>query len=200
MELRQSAIRGAQHEMGHYIVARALGFRTGEVSIELRTLDDPYGFTNIEMQENLATMNDIKTYLQRRSLVLFAGSAAETLPSDTIEKFVDNDAVLDILHRSDRRKGKDLAKARELINILRNISQSASDFGHVTATQDEPACLEAKLLRRAAELVENYGETIVALGCALAMKIEAVDEKVMFEAKDLERIPSIRSITVIRPF
>jgi hypothetical protein len=198
--LRHSAMSGAQHEMGHYLVARALGFRTGEVSIKFTTPNDLHGSTTVELGENLASLDDVTKYLERRILVLLAGAAAETLPPDTIEKFVDHEAVLEIHRKSSRGTEQDFAQAKELITILRNISHFPSDPAKAATLQAEHDRLEEKLMGRAAELVENYGELIVALAWTLTGNVTTAYGRATLKAEELERIPSVRAISVVKPF
>lgn len=195
------ARRVAQHEMGHYVVARALGFRTGDVSIEITgPFDGHYGGAAVTLPEPLSSLSDVQTYLERRVLVLYAGAAAETLPLSAPEKRVDNDLAVKTIRNPEHGTEQDHAKARELIHVLRNISDPAANPTDDIATQAQLDELDAKLWRRAVELVESYAETIVALGDNLATRVHKPKERVTLNAKYLESLPSVQKIVAVRPF
>ena len=81
LDLRLLADRVAKHEMGHYVVARALGFRTGDVSIEIIGHAEGHrGTAEITLHEKIRSIEELRVYLERRIIVLNAGGAAETLP------------------------------------------------------------------------------------------------------------------------
>jgi hypothetical protein len=72
--LSDLARRVAQHEMGHYVIARAMGFRTGDVSIEIiGPIDGHRGAAEVTLPEPAATIDEVRTYLERRVIVLYAG-------------------------------------------------------------------------------------------------------------------------------
>lgn len=74
------AIRVAEREMGHYVAARALGFRTGDVSVVLTgPMGDRHGTVAVTLPTAAGSIDQIADYLRRHVIVLFAGAVAETL-------------------------------------------------------------------------------------------------------------------------
>ncbi len=69
--LRDLARRVAQHEMGHYVVARLLGFQTGDVFIEIiGPIDGHWAGAEVILAEQLLSLQDVRCYLRRRIQVL----------------------------------------------------------------------------------------------------------------------------------
>ena len=79
--VRDRALQIAHHEMGHYVVARALGFETGGVTLTV-TMDLRHkGGATINLVRPLSSMDAMRAYLEARIIMLFAGAMAQTLPS-----------------------------------------------------------------------------------------------------------------------
>jgi hypothetical protein len=64
----------ARHEFGHLVVAKLLGFKTGEVSVS--PLKAGCG---VILQPSLPTLDEVVPYLEKRIQILFAGVAAQSL-------------------------------------------------------------------------------------------------------------------------
>jgi hypothetical protein len=99
------------HELGHYIVAEALGFQTGNLHIGC--------FKNgseINLSVNIKTIEEILSYLEKRVQVLYAGAVAQALNKGKVDE---TKAKANI---DNYECENDYAKARELIRLIRNIS------------------------------------------------------------------------------
>ncbi len=199
--LRRLARRVAQHEMGHYVVARALGFRTGDVSIEIiGPIDGHHGTAAVTLPEPIGSIEELCTYLERRVIVLYAGGAAETLPGQgSPTKKVDAEEAVKIIRNPGQGAEQDHAKARELIHVLRNASTPKSDVSDDAKIQGELDELDAKLFSRAVELVEENAETIIGLAGNLAGRVQAPKTKVKLDAAYLEGLQGVRQITQASP-
>lgn len=199
--LSRLACRVAQHEMGHYVVARALGFRTGDVSIKIiGPIDGHHGTAAVTLPEETRSIEDLRVYLERRVIVLYAGGAAETLPGrGAPTKKVDVEETIKVIRNPGQGAEQDHAKARELIHILRNICRPDSDVGDNAIIQAELDELDAKLFSRAVELVEAHADTIVGLAANLASRIQAPKSIVKLEAAYLEALPSVQQIARATP-
>jgi hypothetical protein len=77
-KLQQNAAPAAMHEAGHYMVARVLGFDTGEIyiNVDLKGAD---GGSIIYPHKSLETLGEVCEYLERRIQVLCAGALAQHL-------------------------------------------------------------------------------------------------------------------------
>lgn len=199
--LRQLAQRVAQHEMGHYVVARALGFQTGEVSVEVigPLLGHNAGST-ITVPQNLATFDDLRTYLQRRILVLYAGGLAETLVFSAPEKRVNAQEAHGIIIAPDKGAKDDYTKIRELTHVLRNVSENPSDTKDDIATQAQLNAIGLKLWQRAIELVELHADVILGLAGNLAGRVTKTKEKFVLAADYLENLPGVKGISTVPLF
>ena len=114
----------AHHEMGHYVVARALGFATGGVTLTV-TMDLRHqGGASINLARSISSMEAMKEHLEARMMVLLAGAMAQTLPSKpSAAKRVDKPKATAIL-KGEQGAEQDYAKIRELQHLLRNIALS----------------------------------------------------------------------------
>lgn len=198
--LRQIAASVARHEMGHYVIARALGFMTGDVILEIREPVGHRGAAEIILQASIKSLEDVRLYLERRVIVLYAGALAETLPyiaSPT--KRVDIKRALEILNTNGQGAEQDYAKVRELIHALRNISHPDTDLADDGAIQADLYEVNDKLFYRAVELVETLAETITGLGQNLADRVEEIGKVVKLEAVYLEDLPCMKTIEMATP-
>jgi hypothetical protein len=199
--LRRLAVRVAQHEMGHYVVARALGFRTGDVSIEIiGPIDGHHGTAAVTLPEPIVSIDELCTYLERRVIVLYAGGAAEALAGcGSPTKKVDVEEAVKIIRNPGQGAEQDHAKARELIHVLRNVSMPESDTSDDAKTQSELDEIDAKLFSRAVELVEENAETIIGLAGNLADRVNAPKTKVKLDAAYLEGLQGVQQIAQASP-
>jgi hypothetical protein len=96
--LRDHALQIAHHEMAHYVIARALGFETGGVTLTV-TMDLRHqGGASISLVRSISSMEDMKEHLEARMMVLFAGAMGQALVSKhSPEKRVDKSKATAIL-------------------------------------------------------------------------------------------------------
>ena len=150
----------AQHEMGHYVVATVLGFRTGDVCIALLRHNGHRGGAGIDLAQSLASTADVSLYLRRRVQVLYAGAAGEALTANNI---VNQERALKILETRTAGADQDHAKARELVHILRSIEFAQSDANDSLAVQGQLDALSDELWQATIVLVEEHSRAICGL-------------------------------------
>ena len=193
--LKRLALRVAQHEMGHYVVARVLGVPTSDVSLEIiGPIDGHRGEADVRLAQPLFSLRDVEMYLRRRVKVLYAGALAETLPARAPVKQVDNERAIKILRCPGNGAEQDYAKVRELIHLLRNVRQQGNEL-NATAIQAELDSLSHELWNEARQLVEKHAETIVGLAFNLASRVHEPKRKVAILQAELEALPAVKALT-----
>lgn len=103
-----------RHELGHWFVARSLGFEVGEIAVEVkRGVRMAFGHrahSHIDLHPSLRTLEEASGFLAKRISVLWAGVAFQsTLDTRGPDVIRDTDAA------------DDHAKLRELAFVLRGI-------------------------------------------------------------------------------
>jgi hypothetical protein len=174
--VREHALQIAHHEMGHYIVARALGFETGGVTLSV-TMDLRHkGGASISLVCPISSMEAMKEYLEARMMILFAGAMAQTLPSARArEKRVDKTKAITILNGAFGAE-RDDAKIRELRQLLRNITYPYTDPAACDSITAELKAINDHLWLRTQEIVEALAGTITELGEALVERMALVEQ------------------------
>lgn len=182
---RPMICRIGQHETGHYISARILGFKTGSITLTITDLLGGHSAAS-ELVPACVLSGDqsIINYLERRVTVLYSGALAESLSKGIL----DNNFAL----KSIRSGGglRDYDKARELIQLLRNIKSPNADMEE--EIQLGLDAIDNDLWNRAAAIVEAEYMIIEGLGDRLASEIEYVGQTFTLNEADLENLPVIR--------
>ena len=197
---RDRARKYAQHEMGHYVVSKCMGFGTGEVSLTILDIDGHDGGATIYAEEPFETLEQVRRYIERRVLVLFAGAIAETLPPrQGPVRGVDRDKADKIIRGT--TAASDYGKARELIAMLRNILHpQALDRKDVL---DQKLIIWERLWERAIDLVEQFEHPIVGVAGALTEQFKQDSKRGSFTAiltEDvLAGIPALVEIPLLEP-
>eukprot|EP01013_Petalomonas_cantuscygni_P030920 TRINITY_DN57014_c0_g1_i1.p1 TRINITY_DN57014_c0_g1~~TRINITY_DN57014_c0_g1_i1.p1 ORF type:complete len:195 (+),score=5.39 TRINITY_DN57014_c0_g1_i1:183-767(+) len=138
----------AQHEFGHHIVGRAVGFDTGDVCAEISTT--ALGSAVIITNRTLVTIADVEQFCEDRIKVLYAGVLAETLTGNLI----DNMAAINLAHTTGNVDHK---MAQQLCNLLRNIRYSNQT---ASIAEKNMQADENRLWNGAAQLVEMHASVI----------------------------------------
>lgn len=194
--VREHALQIAHHEMGHYIVARALGFETGGVTLSVTMELRHKGGASISLVRPISSMEAMKEYLEARMMILFAGAMAQTLPSARArEKRVDKTKAITILNGAFGAE-RDDAKIRELRQLLRNITYPYTDPAACDSITVELKAINDHLWLRTQEIVEALAGTITELGEALVERMALVEQwgrpadtyEVVFTREKLERL------------
>jgi len=198
--VRDRALQIAHHEMGHYVVARALGFTTGGVTLSV-TMDLRHkGGATINLVRPISSMDAMRAYLEARIIMLFAGAMAQTLPSAPVgAKRVDLSDAAAILNGALGAE-RDDAKIRELRHLLRNISYPDTGLASSDRIATELKAINDCLWLRAQEMVEALAESITGLGAAMVDRMVLVEQwgrpadtyEVVLTGEKLERIWPVR--------
>lgn len=197
---RERARTISQHEMGHYVIAKAMGFSTGEVTLRLESHEKHDGGSRIYLEEPFEGVGQIQRYLERRVLVLFAGAIAETLPPQHGQKRgVDQDKAGEII--LSLSAASDYGKAREAISMLRNILHPQTLASGEAS--DQKIEITNRLWDRAVQLVEQFEHTIVGVGGALVQHMKEDGERGAYSAilseEILAGIPNLLDIPLLEP-
>ncbi|HWT69290.1 MAG TPA: peptidase M41 [Pseudomonas sp.] len=174
--VRDHALQIAYHEMGHYVVARALGFEAGGVTLTVTRDLRHKGGASISLMRPISSMEGMKDYLEARIMVLFAGAMAQTLPSARArEKRVDKAKAVAILNGAFGAE-RDDAKIRELRQLLRNLTCPDTDPAACDRITAELKAINDRLWLRTQEIVEALAGTITELAEALVERMVLVEQ------------------------
>ncbi|MDI3275117.1 peptidase M41 [Pseudomonas sp. AL03] len=174
--IRDHALQIAHHEMGHYVMARALGFVTGGVTLTV-TMDLRHqGGASITLVRSISSIDAMKEHLEARMMVLLAGAMGQTLPSKhSAEKRVDKSKVIAIL-KGELGAEQDYAKIRELRHLLRNIAYPNTDLASSDRVTAELKEITDRVWFRTQEIVEELADTIIGLAGALVDGMVIVEQ------------------------
>ncbi|MGJ7514727.1 peptidase M41 [Pseudomonas baetica] len=174
--VRDHALQIANHEMGHYVVARALGFGTGDVTLSVSMDLRHKGGASITLARSITSLPAMTAYLEARIMVLYAGAMAQTLPcAQSREKRVDQSKAAAILNGAFGAE-KDDAKIRELRQLLRNITYPDTGPASSDCITAELTVIHDRLWLRAQQIVDAYAEIITGLGAALVDRMALVEQ------------------------
>lgn len=203
--LRDYALQIANHEMGHYVVARALGFETGDVTLKVTMGLTHNGGASITLTRSISSIEAMKEHLERRMMVLFAGAMGQTLPAKhSPEKRVDKSKAAAIL-KGEFGAEQDHAKIRELRYLLRNITYPGTDPASSDSIIAELTEINDRLWLRTQKIVEELADTITGLAGLLVERMVIVEQwgrpadtyEVVLTGEMLERLQPVRAIPAL---
>ncbi|WP_347909448.1 peptidase M41 [Pseudomonas grandcourensis] len=203
--VRDRALQIAHHEMGHYVVARALGFETGGVTLTVTKDLRHQGGASITLVRPISSMEAMKEHLEARMMVLLAGAMAQTLPSKpSAAKRVDKPKATAIL-KGEQGAEQDYAKIRELQHLLRNIAYPDTDPASGERIAAELKSMTDRVWIRTQEIIEDQAGTIAKLALALVDGMALVEQwgraadtyEVVFAGPMLERLRAVQAIASI---
>lgn len=170
----------ARHEMAHIVVAKALGFRTGDVTLVLKSPDgDHVGTSRVFLEKETLSMEQVVGYLRSRVAILLAGSIAEVESVGELRRSAQGQV---------RSEGaaSDLQKALELITVILNVQG-----------QFEPEALERALDQLtfwAVQIVTPNYDVIQSLAKRVAGRIEFYGQGIGSTASEIDSQPEILKI------
>lgn len=205
--VREHALQIAHHEMGHYVVARTLGFETGGVTLTV-TMDLRHkGGACITLARSVSSLQAIKEYLEARIMILYAGAMAQTLPPiHEREKRVDASKAATLLNGAFGAE-QDEAKVRELRHLLRNITYPDTNPASSANITAELKVIHDRLWGRTQEMVDSLAGPIRELGVALVDRMALVEQwgrpadtyEVVLTREVLEQLEPVQAIPEPRP-
>ena len=203
--VRDRALQIANHEMAHYVMARALGFSTGGVTLTV-TMDLRHqGGASISLVRSISSMEAMREHLEARMMVLFAGAMGQALVSKhSPDKRVDKSKATTIL-KEELGAEQDYAKIRELRHLLRNIAYPDTDptsSDRITAELKE---ITDRVWFRTQTIVEELADTITELGRVLVDGMVMVEQwgraadtyEVVLTGEILERLRLVQAIPAL---
>ncbi|MHC8312445.1 peptidase M41 [Pseudomonas sp. GT1P32] len=199
------ALQIAHHEMGHYVVARALGFATGGVTLSV-TMDLRHqGGAAITLAHPISSMEAMKAHVEARMMVLMAGAMGQTLSSmHRSGNRVDKTKAVTILKGSLGAE-QDYAKVKELQYLLRNITYPDTDPTSSDLIAAELQAMTDRMWGRTQAIVEDLADTITELGRVLVDAMVIVEQwgraadtyEVVFTREMLERLRPVQAIPAL---
>lgn len=200
--VRAHAWEIAHHEMGHYVVARALGFATGSVSLTVTMDLRHHGGASISLVRAISSIDAMKQHLEARIMVLMAGAMAQSLPAKySAGQRVDKSRATAIL-KGEQGAQQDYAKIRELQHLLRNILYPETDPVSSERITAELKTLTDRVWQRTQDIVEELSGIIAELAAALVDGMAIVEQwgraadtyEVVLTGQMLERLRAVQAI------
>lgn len=204
--VRDHALQIARHEMGHYLVARALGFATGGVTLTVTRDLRHKGGASINLVQPISSLQTMTAYLEARIMVLLAGAMAQSLsPSCAPKQRIDKSKATAILNGAFGAE-RDDAKIRELRHLLRNLLHPETDPESTDRIAAELKAINDRLWQRTLDMVETFAETITESGAMLVDRMVLVEQwgrpadtyEVVMEGEMLELLPGVQAITSVK--
>ncbi|WP_440779953.1 hypothetical protein ACTACN_00825 [Pseudomonas syringae] len=121
MSFTDVRLKVLKHELGHWLMARHVGFKTGNIEITMHKKEGLRG-SSFYIQEGSSRVypdpvvkntNDLKEYLQKRFQILYAGTFAQVHGKNMTDEEIDHELEVD--------GASDLRVIRELAPILRGM-------------------------------------------------------------------------------
>jgi hypothetical protein len=200
--VRDHALQIAHHEMGHYVIARALGFATGGVTLTVTMDLRHHGGASITLARPISSIDAMKEHLEARMMVLFAGAMAQTLPSNhSAKKRVGKSKATAILN-GEMGAEQDYAKIREIRHLLRNLAYPDTDPASSERIAAELKEMTDRVWLRTQTIVEALADTITRLAGALVDSMVIVEQwgraadtyEVVLTGEMLERLRVVQAI------
>lgn len=174
----------AQHEAGHYVVARVLGFKVGEISLMMTDFRGGHeAGSTIGLAMPLRTVEDSIQYLESRIQILYAGALSEALQNGEI------DNALATASLNTGGGARDFGKIQELMNLIRNL-KSPDAFGE-GATRASLSGINNELYNRAAEAVMCEKDIIDGLAARITSDVRSLNQRVVISEQELLVLPDL---------
>ena len=128
----------------------------------------------------------MRSYLQRRIILLYAGSCAENLNINS--RKVNNVGAITSIRTPPQGAEQDHAKAQEFIILLRNVLYPETDPADENGVQRQLDELDEKLWNQSAKYVQESADTIIALADRLASRVVAYNQEGTMHKAELREL------------
>jgi hypothetical protein len=182
---RDAARAYARHEFGHWVVARALGFDVGEVTLTAHLGHTPGGGSRIDLDHCFADIGEASSFLRNRIQVLHAGCVAQSLVGGQTQQ-----PIYDAARTTNGVD--DYAKVRELTRILRGCTVGSKADSYVEA-QAQITKIDSDLIAATVAIVEKHAALIEALATNLVGRLAYFGEAVTMSKAEIEAIPGFKN-------
>jgi len=168
-----------RHEVGHWVLAKYLGFKTGDIEIEILENNKFHGHNGaakIFPEPDINNLDTLYKYIDNRICILFAGVISQIL-----EKNNSNERTAAILLETDG--ADDYKKIQELLFIARGVRfsgsiQESSELDHRNLIQKE--CWE-----KSDFLVKENKDLILFISKKIAQEIVLSNKCYLFKEERL---------------
>ncbi|WP_454722582.1 hypothetical protein [Delftia acidovorans] len=172
----------AYHEAGHWIVARHLDFKVGEISLTVNMYKterdkkyfEGYGSSHVDPEPVISSLAQVEKYLLERMAVLIAGVSAQMI----VEKKRTLDEVWQICGSDDQGKLNELSFILRGIRFKNDIS-SDTELSHRNQLISEADELVKKILTDKMQILEKIAKW-------MASQVKNLGKKYAFTKEDLE--------------
>ncbi|TWB38028.1 zinc metalloprotease [Nitrospirillum pindoramense] len=189
----------AQHEFGHYVMARALGFKTTGISVLIEDSGGYHGTSSITLSESFNSTDDLLAYVRRRAIVLFAGAVAEALPGLTAEQnLVDQSEACKIIDAVDRGAKEDNAKAQEYFHLMRNFYYPDTEPNDQNSVERELKWMCNRTFIDAVNIVNDNADRITKLTDIAFAQSAKTPKFFRLGASELEAMPLVKTIERVK--
>ncbi|WP_339430483.1 hypothetical protein [Pseudomonas sp. EA_65y_Pfl2_P78] len=202
---RERARTLAQHEIGHYVVAKVMGFGTGEVTVELTESGGHKAGAEVFLDLPITDIGAVVSYLERRVVVLFAGALAETLPPchEMQNRGVNNEKACEIFHSPIMGAFQDSVRTSEALIMLRSVlNQAPCSLDEVDR---QISAIGNRLWARTTNLVEQFEDVIVGVAGRLTQELKVSGSifnpiiRASLSLETLSNIPDLQTLPLLDP-
>ncbi len=165
MGFKETLMKVLKHELGHWLVARHLGFDVGDIEITIRKLEEKNKGANQYVQDGssrvipkpmIKTLDDLREYLDKRIQVLYAGVLAQIHGQKLTTEKVGEVIALDA--PGDQKTIEELAILvqgwiREIDTDQTMLNDKTNDF--ITACWDKSQSCVAELYPKLEKMAEQ---------------------------------------------
>ncbi|OHX37813.1 hypothetical protein BJL95_08430 [Methylomonas sp. LWB] len=169
-----------KHEVGHWVIARQLGFKTGKIEIEILSNRSSMGHmatATICPEPDINGLDPLLKYIECRVCILFAGVISQLL--DKSNKTESTAAAL-----LDTDGADDKGKIKDLLFIARGIRFSGSI--HESNEHEQMNALQKAYWERANDLVLDNRETILSISEKIAPIVSSRNKRYVLQEDQLK--------------
>ena len=138
-----------RHECGHLVIAKSLGFKTGGI-----TITHEQAYAELEIIPSCRSTEEIKSFIERRVIVLYAGAAAQSIYDGEINSKL----CIELLKTTAL---DDWRKIQEYVRLLAGIEHPGYDASEKFAPKLKE--VDDNIANKAGEAVDTYKALILEL-------------------------------------